>query len=488
MAELVLIQPRMGQWDYLRSNPSLPLGPLHAASYATDEFDVCLVDRRLSPDWKTKLKEAIGPETLAVCFTAYSGAMILDNLEMTREIRTLTDAPVVWGGVHPSLVPEGTVSHPDVDIIVLGEGEITLLELARALKKKESLKGIKGVWFKENGEIVRNPPREFIDFDKSPEIPYRLVDVQKYLPHFQGRKCLYFQSARGCKNKCAFCYNVPFNHSIYRPQSAERTLERLRYAVDNFGVEDVYFVDDNFGIDVQRDTRIAEGIRELGITWQVQGIDSALLKRLDDNFLQILKDSGLRRLGLGVESGCPRVRKLINKPGKLEDIEKLAERLKAYDFTVVLNFMSGIPTETKEELKESVAFMLKLLKISPRFCAPPIFNCWPLPGTPLFELALENGFDPPKSLEEWARVGVQNFASKNGLDREFFESLYFTSAFVDRKFHYYGAPTIIGLLSDIYRPIAKWRVKNLNFKFLVEKPLAEWLGIIFGKYEIREAE
>jgi len=484
MAEIVLVQPRMGIWDDLRSNPAIPLGLLHSANLAAREFDTCIIDRRLSANWKADLRKNVGPETLLVGFSVYSsGEMIADNLEMSEEVRGLTDAPVVWGGVHNSIDPESTISCPNIDIIVIGEGEETLLELARALKNSEPLDNIKGIWYKKDGRVYRNPMREFINLEDMPEIPYHLVDVQSYMPLFQGRKCLYFQSSRGCINKCSYCYNIPFNHCTYRYQSASKTSERLRYAVDKLGAEDIYFVDDNFFLVPERDRLIAEYIKDLGITWQIQGVDMLQIKNLDDDFMKLLRDSNLRKVGVGVESGNYRIRSLLKKPDRMEDIEYVIRRLVDHDISVIVNFMSGIPTETKEELKESIEFMLKLLEINPeKLWSPPVINYWPFPKTPLFSLAEKEGFKKPESLEDWSAISAQNYRNPNTEDKDFYESLYFVSHFIDRKAHHYGAPRFIRFLSDLYRPIAKWRVKRLNFNFLIEKKLADWVQLNFGKF------
>lgn len=470
----MLLQPRIGPLDSLRTSPTMPLGLLHAASLAAREFDTRLIDQRLDPNWKTSLERAVGPETLAICFTAYTGPMILSNLEMAAHARKISGAPLVWGGIHPTLESETTISNHFVDIIVRGEGEQVLLELARALKRRQSLDNIRGIWRKVNGEIRRNPDADLLDLEALPEIPYHLVDVNRYMPRHGGRKCLYFQSSRGCPYACTYCYNTRFNKQRFRAQSAEKTLERLRLVVEKFGAEEVFFVNDNFFVNLERDRTLLAGLEKLGITWQIQ-VDIIALKRMDDDFLNLLQGSGLKKMSIGIESGSPRIRKLMKKAGSVEDIETIVRRLASRNLIVWANFLTACPTETREELKQSTDLLLKLHEINPNLRNSPMYSYTPCPGTSMYELAIKEGFRPPKTLEEWGRIGSwEVFSWQDRPGRKLHEGLYFVSNFIDHKTREYDVPAVVRLLSDAYRPIAKWRIKHLNFDFLVEKILADW--------------
>lgn len=488
MAELVLCQPRVGDWDTLRSSPALPLSLLHAANLASREFETRLVDLRVDPQWRVSLKNAIGPETLAVGFTAYTGPMILSSLEMAEEARKLTDAPLVWGGIHPTLESPTTIQSKLVDIVVRGEGEETLIELLRALKQKKSLENIQGIWHKERGEIRRNPDRDLLDIESLPDIPYHLVDVNRYMPLYRGRKSFSLQSSRGCPHSCAYCFNPRFNGRRLRSKSPRRTLDLVRRIVDEFGPEDIYFVDDNFLLDFERDMAVVEGMKDVGVAWEIQGMDILRLKRLDEAQLKLLAESGLQRFTVGIESASPRVRKLMKKAGTVEDIEFVIRKLAKYDIFIYAGVIAGVPTETKEETRQTIEFILKLLKINPNMHNSPLYNYTPYPGTEMFDLAVENGFVPPKSLDEWGRIGgFEKFSWGNRPDSKFYEALYFVSNFIDYKTRGYDVPSIVKFLADLYRPVARWRVKHLNFDFLIEKAIADRAQRYIERYIAREA-
>lgn len=484
MAEIVLMHPRVGDMDELRSSPALPLSLLHAASLVSSEFEVDIVDMRRGPGWREKLKEVTGPETLLVGVTAFTGPMILWNLEMVKEAKKHTDAPVVWGGIHATMEPRSTLADPACDIVVIGEGEETLLELARALKNNTPLEKIRGIAFMRDGEMVTTPSRELLDLETMPEIPYELVDVSGYMPTYMGRKSLYFQSSRGCPHACTYCYNPGFNRRKWRAQSAGKTLERLRHVVEKYGVEDVYFVDDNIFLDLERDKKLVEGIKELGITWQIQGVDVIRIKKLDDDFIESLRASGLLRLTIGVESGCPRIRKLMGKAGSVDDIKETFRRLSKHDIIVFANLLGGVPTETAEELKQTSDLMLELLEIHPGACNSPVYIYTPYPGTRMYELACREGFRPPQDLRGWGEVmhwEVWNWKKGGKKAKRLHEGLYFASNFLDHKARTYNAPLPVRVASDIYRPIAKWRVKHFRFEFMLEKRLADLAQFIMAR-------
>ena len=146
MAEVVLVQPKVGNWDDFRSHPSLPLALLSASRCVAKEFSTLLIDTRVDREWKERLKEELKNNPLCVGVTSMTGNQIGYALEISAYVKKVSAVPVVWGGIHASLLPETTLANKNIDILVTGEGEMTFLELTRALAKKTDLKGIHGVW------------------------------------------------------------------------------------------------------------------------------------------------------------------------------------------------------------------------------------------------------------------------------------------------------------------------------------------------------
>jgi len=466
---VLLLHPDVGEWDDMRSSPALPLALLHAASLVAQEFEVTIFDRRLHPaTWKRELQRLLADDLLLVGATAFTGPMIQSSLDMIALVRShQPDVPVVWGGIHASLMPEQTVRSPWADYVIQGEGERPLLELARALSEDRVPDGVPGLWRLDGDEAVHTPPA-FEPLDGLPDPPWHLVDVAAYLPRYKGRKSLYFQGSRGCPLPCTYCYNVVFNERKWRALSPERVLSQIRHLHEEYGVEDIYFVDDMFFTHLRRAREIARGLVDIPVTWQVQGVDIMAMKRMTDADYELLLESGCSRLTCGIESGSPRVRDYVKKDGTVEDVLETTARLARFPMTLYYSFLCGVPTETRGELKETIDLMLRLTELNPHVHLSPIYNFTPYPGTELFDVAVEMGMPFPRTLEQWARFRHEEwnlFPDR----KHFYESLYFTTLFLDDKASDYDAPLPIRLAARAYRPIARFRTKNFFFRGMVER-------------------
>lgn len=228
MAEVVLVQPKVGDWDMVRSHPSLPVALLSAANLVNEEFSIVVIDMRIVVDWKERLKAELEKRPLCVGITSLTGRQIRYDLEASRFVKENSNIPVVWGGIHASIFPESTIRNRYIDFVIQGEGEITFLELVKALKEKGSdFDNIKGLWFKRANNLIGNEKREFCQLGKLPPLPYDLIDLRYYLPKFMGRRTIYFETSRGCPNNCAFCYNLTYHYRQWRCQSAEKVIGNM---------------------------------------------------------------------------------------------------------------------------------------------------------------------------------------------------------------------------------------------------------------------
>ena len=142
-------------------------------------------------------------------------------------------------------------------------------------------------------------------------------------------------------------------------------------------------------------------------------------------------------------------------------------RLKNYNLIVFCSFLAGIPGETLEDIKDTVCLLLKMQKVNPKFRNQPIYLYTPYPGTKMYELVISKGFKAPAALHEWADCEWDS-VTYGGSD-SFYSSLHFASLFLDRKTREYTVPFVIRILADLYRPLAKLRIKNLYFGLMIEK-------------------
>ena len=182
-------------------------------------------------------------------------------LAFARKVRKeKPNVPIVWGGVHPTLLPEQTVKNEYVDVVVRGEGEAVVVDLADCIASGKPLDKVKGITFKVNKEIRNNPDAEIIDMDKIPiELPFELLKLDKYPSLTAGR--VHIQTSRGCPHRCGFCYNILFNRHAWRGKSAKRVLDEIEFLMQKFPQTKIIDpIDDNFFVDKKRVEDICNGL------------------------------------------------------------------------------------------------------------------------------------------------------------------------------------------------------------------------------------
>jgi radical SAM superfamily enzyme YgiQ (UPF0313 family) len=487
VSDVVLVQPSVRAGRERQRRISLPIGLLClAGTLLRDGHRVEIIDQYFEPDWEDRLRTALARDPVCVGLSVKTGPQIRNALDVSRTVKSRGGVPVVWGGVHPSLLPEQTLAHPDVDVVVRGEGEETFAALVAALGDGGPLEDVRGISYLDDGRYRATPARPHIDLDAQPPLPYHLVDVDRYRVKIFGIDHLRVSSSRGCSHRCGFCYNVAFNDSCWRAQSVEKTIEMLATLREEHGVRGFTLADDYFFRDLDRVRGILERVLDRGLDVVFSKLDAhaADLPRLDGAFLDLLERAGCRTLVVGVESGSERTLKLIRKRFSIGELLAFNRRVRDTKIVPKYCFMLGFPTETEEDVRETVDLMLKLIDDNPNIIKD--INLYtPYPGTELFDLAVEHGFRPPESLGEWSSF---NWSSVNRArtpwidDRRarLLEMLHFSTCFLEKRNYLdpvrkTGALTV--LLARLYHPLARLRVERLWHRFPIEIRLARWLGL-----------
>ncbi|MBU2530457.1 MAG: B12-binding domain-containing radical SAM protein [Elusimicrobia bacterium] len=480
---ILLFQPRIGDMDMFRDKPTPPMGLLCASALINEKFEIRLLDQRINRNWRKALSSLIDEHTIAIGISAMTGGMIKNALKATGEIRNLTKAPLVWGGVHPSLLPEQTVLNGLVDYVVQREGEEAFAELVEKISISKQADNIPGVWSKSNAQIKERPKRALIDMNKLPAVPYHLVDMEKYIQTYRGKRMFFYQSSRGCPCRCSYCYNKVFNFGLLRSLSLERILSDLKQLKEKYKFSLVYFLDDNFFIDKNRALNILKGLKELGLGCVLQGVDIESLARLSDEDLDFLEHCGVERIAIGVESGTNRIRnQILKKEGSVELAKEQLMRFKNRKIIVLFSLMIGLPSETVAEIDETVKFGLDILRMGPNFRIPQFYIFSPYPGTLLFENLENEGVSFPSKLIDWGKYewDYSHMYEKSPATKDFLERVGFLSKFLDAKFGDYGSGgKVLKILYNFYRPIAWFRLSKGLMKPLPEKFFYEMLKKTF---------
>ncbi len=447
-----------------------------------------IIDQRVEPKWRSILLEELKQDPVYIVISSKTGTQIRHALEASRITKEHSNVPVIWAGAHPSLLPEQTLQNEYIDIVIQGEGEETSLDLIQALESKRPLSTVKGIWFKENGSIQHTAIRPFIDLNKQLAPSYDLIEPKKYLRNMFNREHLSVFTSRGCPNPCAFCYHNIFHRKTWRPLDPDAAVQRIKDVVQMYNIRGITFSDINFFADINRGRRILEGIIKENLNIIISKITISIntLPKLSTDDLTLLERAGCTRICIGVESGSKRIQALLNRTVNLPKLLEINRRLRHSSIVPAYFFMMGIPTETKEDLLESVSLSLKLLKDNPN--AVRAFNIFtPFPGTELFDLAVKHGLGVPQRLEDWISFNYRN-CSKNApwLSKEMcriIEMLDFCNFFVGKRQYlkpYEKTNSLVVLLSNIYAPVARKRVENLFYRFPIEIKLARFLGL-YGK-------
>lgn len=470
MSQVVLFYPLTGL-DVKGVSIWLPMALLQTASTIADDYDVKIIDQRLDSNWKENLRNALTDNTLCVGISSMTGTQIKGGLLASQVVKEENpDIPVVWGGNHPTLVPASTAEHKLVDIVVMGEGESTFRNLVERLEKKQDWRDLASICFYENGQLRKNgtgtDPKGFVKQDEMPPLPYHLVDVEAYIsgPLIFGKqiRALPYISSQGCPYSCTFCCQPVLSGRRWRKQNEEIVVERTLDLISKYNLDAIEFHDEEFFVNRKRGTRIAELIGNQ-YEWYVQ-------TRMDDLIaldLHKLEENGLRVVQPGLETGSARMLELIKKEESLDEFHEANKKLAATNIRATYNFMMGYPTETLEDLTATVDLALQLMDDNPNASVSGFYVYVPYPGAELFNLAVDDGFEAPDTLEGWSVFNRQHLASPWIKDRkDTLEMLLYSSKFVDgnrlkRTFiDNLMVSGTIDLVSKYYR--RKWR--NHNFK------------------------
>jgi radical SAM superfamily enzyme YgiQ (UPF0313 family) len=312
--------------------------------------------------------------------------------------------PVIFGGWHPSLLPDQTLNETFVDAVVRGQGELTLLELAEALTERRSIQSIAGLSCKSDGRKQHNPERGVERLESLPTPAFDLVDFDAYERACGVRKLAYATSV-GCPYACNYCTDMVFYKRRFNSLSAKRVVSELTELVCRYGIEEVALLDSNFPVDLHRALDIARGIRDSGVKfrWTFQA-STDFLCRMSEDEVRLLGKSGVSHMGFGTESTSEDVLKLMNKRHqRVNEMFETARKAELAGIRVTFNLIFGYPGETEAD---RVVTFRTMSEIARQFrnvsFSPNLFT--PYPGIPIWPQLRMLGLREPNSLAEWIQM------------------------------------------------------------------------------------
>jgi anaerobic magnesium-protoporphyrin IX monomethyl ester cyclase len=298
-------------------------------------------------------------------FTAYS-ADAFEVAAITKKY--IPDVPVVLGGAHVSLDATKVLrDNPSIDYVVCGEGEITLLELVRSYIAvgNTGINMIEGLAYRSlEGEIVCNPKRPPMPSIEELPIPDRkYLDIERYdrinrssLRFTKRKPTMNVITSRGCPFDCVFCSTKVMWERLWRANSAEKVVREIEILVDDYGVREIVFQDDQFLVDKRRVHTICDLIieRKLDVTLSLPAGGSIWL--MDHDLLSKMKNAGFYRICFPIETGNQRSLDFIRKPIDLREVREKIQMANSLGYWTQGNFILGFPYETREEIEQTIRY------------------------------------------------------------------------------------------------------------------------------------
>ncbi|MFH1415420.1 MAG: radical SAM protein [Elusimicrobiota bacterium] len=361
---ILLIKPFSGRIDDIAP----PLGLAYIASYLRAEYpaqcDIRIVDLRIGNRQPSAIRFMAGqfkPDIVGVSACSEEDSKLH---EIARYIKKQDkNIPVIAGGPHATMCSEDILDDTNIDIAVIGEGEISFCRIFEKLYDGGNVSGIPGIAYRENGTYIKTKPVELIgNLDELPFPAWDLLDIDAYSNTgvlsmnlvMSGRKYMGIITSRGCPYKCIFCHNI-FGRN-FRKRSAENVFSEIKLLREKYCIDEFHVFDDIFNLDLKRLHKICDMIIESGIDVKICFPNGIRGDILDSAAILKLKKAGTYMITFALESASDRIQKMIkkniNKKKLLQNI-RCASRL---GLLTKCYFMIGFPTETVDEMLETVDF------------------------------------------------------------------------------------------------------------------------------------
>lgn len=307
------------------------------------------------------------------------------------------DIAVAVGGIHPTLFYSDIMENVgEIDCVFIGEGEQAFASFIRYKDGGAALEDLDSICLRADDRIVVKPKKSYIKDIDTIAPPYysdiianyRLSPANWYNPN--GIEISDIQltmlTSRSCPNQCSFCAMQYVMGNKYRAHSPERVMREIRYAYDTHGINYFLLMDDNFTFDRERAVKICRLIVESGMKIALEAPNGLMMRKLDDELIDLMTKAGFIRVHLAVESGSPYIRNTIMRKNisneKMHDVIRACKRNNIYAMAFII---VGMPEDTAQTLEETIRFLeeSELDNFNPN-------RLIPLPGTKLFQQCLDD--------------------------------------------------------------------------------------------------
>lgn len=410
MSDILLLNPPFTSSGYKKigsfASRSFPLGlgflsgALKARGFSFSVIDADAVDMSIDKLLAGVIRE--NPRIIGIStYTSYAGMVAYIIKEIRRSLK---DCTIVLGGHHAFAVKGKLLDETYADIIAIGEGETLFPSLCDAILNNKPLESVRGIYFRNKGEIVYTGDNEQIkDLDTISTPAYEYFPMDMYRGHFyRGWRSGYRKpfinlvTSRGCPFSCSFCSNVMWGKKV-RFQSPERVIAEIDFLVGKYGIKQLSFFDDTFTMDMPRADKICDLL--IDRNYKLDIYCSTRVDLVTEELIKKMSRAGFKWIGIGIESGDEMILKRISKHQSVEKCSAALKMIADNKIAIYGSAILGYPGENKQTMKSTLSFMLDNPVHLPQFS---IFV--PYPGTPVYEELVKEGVDIPKNMGQLNRA------------------------------------------------------------------------------------
>ncbi|MBS7640030.1 MAG: radical SAM protein [Candidatus Bathyarchaeia archaeon] len=437
-----------------------PLGLAYLASVLEKNgCEVKIIDALALGLSLSQVRGALNMDQPDIIGITASTPMIYDAYNVARVAKEVCpNSTVVLGGPHPTFLPMETLKEcPSADIVCIGEGEETMVELTEAIRRKTDLSRVRGIAFRtSDGKIVKTEPRPLIkDLDSLPFPAWHLLPMDKYTVLGKKTVICHIMSSRGCPFHCIFCSSSRIFGRKHRARSAKNVVDEIEFLISEYNPSYIEFSDDEFTLNQKRVEEICDELKKRGIdiAWacgsRVDTVSRSLLKKM--------REAGCSFIYYGIESASQRILNFIKKGITIEQIKRAVMLTKEAGIKMMGAFIVGFPDETKEEIKSTLNFPKKLKVDYVQFTI-----ATPYPGTEFYEMIKREGL---LLTEDWSQyttlkpvIALKNISVKElqKLIKKAYISFYMSPRILRENFGRYALPALKIVLKGFLNYLKFW--------------------------------
>lgn len=356
-----------------------PLGLAYLAAVLEKDGHTCqIIDANILRMKNTEVLKNIS-YTNPDCFGISMNVITCrSGFELIKKLRQQYPSTlIIIGGPYPSSLPKYSLEGSEADLVVIGEGELTMREI---MNNFPNWKSVHGIAYKENGQIFFTSPRSLIEnLDTIPFPAYHLLpDLTRYKTRARRTPVGALITSRGCPYQCTYC-NKDIFQQRFRTRSPESVVQEVNYLVEKFHIKQLDILDDNFSLDIARANEILDLLIKSNFSLAINLQNGVRADKVDYSLIRKMKKAGVFKIAFGVETGNLEIQKTIKKKLDLEKVIQATRWAKKEKIIVYGNFMLGLPNDTSQTMQETIDFALRM--------NPDIANFMitvPFPGTELY--------------------------------------------------------------------------------------------------------